>query len=185
MLRRFRHTRESFIPAGAVKVADKASDAVAYIYERAGVPYGMAFAGKAQKPALNFRFRTIADRERRISEFFAGRRASLASKAERRANRKRLALKVGDVLYTSWGYDQTNVEFFEVTAMVGASMVELRELAQEREQTGAMQGTCTPKVGVYVGDAMRRRIGESGVTVDDCRRAWPWDGRPRSWSSYA
>lgn len=34
-------------------------------------------------------------------------------------------LKVGDYLVNSWGYDQTNVDFFKVVSLVGKTMVEV------------------------------------------------------------
>lgn len=44
--------------------------------------------------------------------------------------------KVGDILYSSWGYDQTNVEFFKVVK-VSEFSVWIQELkAKVTEQTG-------------------------------------------------
>lgn len=40
----------------------------------------------------------------------------------------KFGVKVGDLFYTSWGYDQTNVEFFQVIALVGESSVRVREV---------------------------------------------------------
>ncbi len=34
-------------------------------------------------------------------------------------------LKVGDYLESSWGYDQTNVDFYKVVALVGKTMVSI------------------------------------------------------------
>lgn len=41
-------------------------------------------------------------------------------------------VKVGDVFYTSWGYDQTNVNFFQVIALKGKCSAIVREVALER-----------------------------------------------------
>lgn len=35
---------------------------------------------------------------------------------------------VGDIFHTSWGYDQTNNDFFQVVALVGESSVRIREV---------------------------------------------------------
>lgn len=40
-------------------------------------------------------------------------------------------VKVGDLFYTSWGYEQTNVNFFQVIALKGASSVLVREVYPE------------------------------------------------------
>lgn len=37
-------------------------------------------------------------------------------------------LKVGDVLISSWGYEQTNVDAFQVVALVGSSSVRVKEV---------------------------------------------------------
>lgn len=37
-------------------------------------------------------------------------------------------VKVGDLFHSSWGYDQTNVEFYQVIALVGETSVRVREV---------------------------------------------------------
>lgn len=37
-------------------------------------------------------------------------------------------VKVGDIFEASWGYEQTNVDFFQVVALVGASSVRVRQV---------------------------------------------------------
>lgn len=37
-------------------------------------------------------------------------------------------VKVGDIFHSSWGYDQTNNDYFQVVALVGASSVRVREV---------------------------------------------------------
>lgn len=37
-------------------------------------------------------------------------------------------VKVGDLFSSSWGYEQTNVDFFQVVALVGARSVRVREV---------------------------------------------------------
>src|SRR5262245_36808504 len=92
--------REFYVPKGAVKVADKTSDAVAYVYETAtGKPGAVVFHGKAQKPDAHHTFRTAERRAEYVAGFFAGRRESLERKAKARAERsKPHTLKVGDIL---------------------------------------------------------------------------------------
>ena len=34
-------------------------------------------------------------------------------------------IKVGDIFVSSWGYDQTNVDFYQVVKLVGKSTIEL------------------------------------------------------------
>jgi len=39
--------------------------------------------------------------------------------------------KAGDMLKMSWGYDQTNVDFFEVTRVIGKAMIEIRKVVSK------------------------------------------------------
>lgn len=40
----------------------------------------------------------------------------------------KFGVKVGDLFRASWGYDQTNVDFFQVIALVGETSVRVREV---------------------------------------------------------
>lgn len=43
----------------------------------------------------------------------------------------KLGVKVGDVFSMSWGYDQTNVDFFQVVKVCGENSVRVREVCPE------------------------------------------------------
>ena len=49
-------------------------------------------------------------------------------------------VKVGDLFYTSWGYEQTNVNFFQVIALVGSSSVRVREVYPEMIEEDEFSG---------------------------------------------
>lgn len=176
MQRKFWMNEKSrYIPQGAVKVSDKSSDAVAYLWTNSkGKPCAQVFYGKQSKPIWQFYFQSEENRQRRIREAFEGRRESLAIKAKRAEDRKNLVndYKVGDILNTCWGYDQTNREFFEVAAVSGKTLT-LRELRQTTIHDGglAFSGKCAPLPGDYIGEPIKRRIGQFGVKIDYCRIA--------------
>lgn len=46
------------------------------------------------------------------------------------------SFEIGDILYSSWGYEQTNVNFYQVTKKVGLKMVELREIHNKSTDIG-------------------------------------------------
>ena len=50
---------------------------------------------------------------------------------------------VGSILYCSWGYDQTNVDFYLVVARKG-DWLTLQPMNKKKTYTGHMSGTCTP-----------------------------------------
>jgi hypothetical protein len=118
--------------------------------------------------------------------------------AERRAKLAQPhGLTVGAVLVSSWGYDQTNVDFYEVTKVIGARTVEVREIAAEAVHTGDMTGRCVPVPGRYTSEPMRRLVGANGyVNVRQARFGHACELKPQivagvkvypsqSWSSYA
>lgn len=42
------------------------------------------------------------------------------------------SFKVGDLLFSSWGYEQTNVDFYQVVALKGRTMVTVKKCYPER-----------------------------------------------------
>lgn len=183
---RFKFDREFYIPKGATKISDKHSDAVAYLYpartpKNAGKVGAVIFFGKQAKPISNYIYRDEARRAEAVASAFKSRRETLAYKEERKS--KRVAwkhdYKIGDLFKTNWGYDQTNVEYFEVIEIKGKHLI-LREIAQEHVQTGFDQGKCVPLPGKYLnprfegddqGVPIRRLAQEGGVRICDVRWA--------------
>lgn len=177
--------KQRWIPPQSVKVTDKHSDAVAYLYEMRGDPCAVAYVGTRAKPEIFARFPSNERRERAIKDLFGTRQNVLAYKAERKAlESKPHGFQLGHILMSSWGYEQTNVDWYEVTKIISDRMVEIRPIAAVVDYTGDMSGTCAPRAGEYIGDAMRLRVSRGSVKVSSCARAFLWDGRPRNWSSY-
>ena len=163
----------------------------------------IGFAGRSSKPAFHFRFTSSERRVRYVSQWLEAQDAAAGRKAERRAEaRAKLAephaLKVGDVLTGSWGYDQTNIEWWEVVKLVGKRMVLIRALVCESVATGHLQGECVPLPGQYTdGPALRKKVGPDGsvklfdwgvwLRKEEPRKVAGISAgyRPRSWTSYA
>ncbi|MDR0576110.1 MAG: hypothetical protein LBI87_00860 [Candidatus Accumulibacter sp.] len=74
-------------------------------------------------------------------------------------------LNVGDVLMASWGYEQTNIDYYEVTRLVGRHSVEIREIARQSQGTHWLQGECVPVKGRYVGEPIIKRVRSDGLSV--------------------
>ena len=82
----------------------------------------------------------------------------LARKAERRAERRAMkqnghGINVGDCLVASWGYDQTNVDFFQVVR-VSASSVWFRAICGEAVEgsEGFMSNRVRPVKDAWVSE---------------------------------
>ena len=145
--------RARMIPKGAERDArsGEAGEAFSYRSETLGHLYAIGFWGSAGNPTFHFRFRTEEQRENHLAKFFAGIQSHAHSVAERRDSAKafRHDVKVGDIFRASWGYDQTNIDYYEVVALIGQCYAEVREIDQEAEETGFMQGKCVPTPGKW------------------------------------
>lgn len=95
------------------------------------------------------------------------------------------AVQVGDVFYSSWGYDQTNVDWYEVVGRTKAS-VRLRKIGAKRVELGSGHDRVMPAVGQYLSDAepkikrLRAWWSYGSVTVSLNWRSYAdlylWDG---------
>lgn len=118
----------------------------------------MAFGGKRNKPDWHFRFQDETRLNAKIADTLQGYMDWQDRKAKYKAERnKPHNVKVGDIFRCSWGYDQTNIDFFECTKVIGA-MIEVRPISQMSEENGFMSGECVPCQGSYKGDPMRKKV---------------------------
>ncbi|MCG3776108.1 MAG: hypothetical protein JW395_2957 [Nitrospira sp.] len=94
------------------------------------------------------------------------------------------APKVGDILYSLWGYDQTNIDFYEVRRVMG-SMIVIQKLGGKIVKYGPQTNYVVPVKGQYKGAPLRRRFDPRwdgkgyGVRVESSIRASLWDGTPK------
>ena len=187
---RFRLNRESYIPKGhgVTKIAAKDSDATVYIYQRVGVPYATGFrSSKTTKPDFQYRFKDEAQREKYVSNFLKNCREYAELKEERRSKRKAVerSLQVGDILYASWGYEQTNIDFYQIIALKGKSSVVLCKIAQINvEATGPMSEKVIAEKDSFVGEPFTKRDLGGTVKIESYAWASKWDGRALYQSHY-
>jgi hypothetical protein len=106
---------------------------------------------------------------------------------------------VGDILYSSWGYDQTNIEFFKVVKVsdysvwiqqVGSQITEITGWAHEKvipTDSSEYQVRIWEKPGEYETKTypIKRHKIQSwsegyGVNLNSFSSAWIWDGKPKS-----
>lgn len=151
-------------PAGSTRTDTEHGTVYLYMTGAKGAPPKFAvliYAGKARNPTHHYTFRTAEARDKYIAEWSESRAKRADMMASRKAERDNFAhsLKVGDMLKTLWGYDQTNVEFFEVVAVHGKHVV-VREVEQmsESDGYGYMSGRCAPVPGSYIGEPIRKKV---------------------------
>lgn len=84
-------------------------------------PRAIFFTGKQSKSTWHYRFPDIEQMKKKINESISNLMSWEDTKAERKENRKKdiSEIKVGDLFVCSWGYDQTNVDFYQVVDVKG------------------------------------------------------------------
>jgi hypothetical protein len=97
-------------------------------------------------------------------------------------------MQVNDILYSTWGYEQTNVDFYKVVK-VQNGWATLQSLKSRHEDTPQwMTYRATPGEPTNA-KPFRRKIKNYGsgdwVGLTTYSHASEWDGQPISGSSYA
>lgn len=142
---------------------------------------------RAQRPDFNFSFRTRARAETYAMEYLAGQQQSDAARTARqiadkaRRSSEMSALYVGAILYRSWGYDQTNVDFYEVIekpSLSSAVIAEISAASVPGSDHGGMSDNVIPVKGSFGENPTKKTIRSLGQLS-------LWDGRPKYRSWYA
>ena len=167
----------------------KGTDLQIWVYELAGSPYGIAFSGRANKPLWHFKFKNEAQLRKKIDETIEISKAHLDSKNKAREERKNAQhhLEVGDFFYSSWGYDQTNIDFYQVTEVKG-KQVTIREVGKREVSQSQTSVSVVPMKDNFTGPSMKKipqvRGSSVYVKVRSSGYAYLWDGRPRSETAF-
>jgi len=110
-------------------------------------------------------------------------------------------IKIGDIFYASWGYDQTNIDFVQVIGISPSGKTAICKRATEKivSHEDAMAETIVP--GDLIGSSFRLKIGQINSpdssrhgeiqlrgSLPDMPRSvmsfWKWDGKPLFQSHY-
>ena len=116
-------------------------------------------AGKSAKPSFYYLFKNEANAEKHCREWLESQKKWQTIKDTERAEKqaKRATLKasdhwaVGDVAYTSWGYDQTNVEYFQVVRLLPKSVIVRQVAVNSSDFGGPTGGKIAPRRYEFIG----------------------------------
>lgn len=194
-----RNPKTRFIPTGSKEKTYKAIPGVVVHLCKDGVS-AIGYSGKSNRPDFYFKFPSLSRRNEYVAEYFDKKKKELKERQERSklAATFKHNLKVGDIVYDSWGYDQTNIDFYEVVAVPSGKSVKIRKIKQTtiEHSPGAMSGSTSPVPGDFVKDEpeMLKRVkpGHNGrLLIGSCRgilssgQCYPWEGKPMGCSWYA
>jgi hypothetical protein len=157
-----------------------------------GVCYGIGYRGKAWKWAWYHRFCSQCAALTWAERWFDGLSSSEFAKQARReqAKAKRAeghGFKVGDIVLNTWGYEQTNADFYQVVRVTAKTVV-VRHVESEAEPTGDMTTREQPVIDKFDGPEKRKRPylwdGKPHLPMHSYSGCELWDGRAVHTSSY-
>ena len=108
-------------------------------------PVGLCYTKKSKKPKWHYRFKDYLQFETTIKKTIDGHNDHKKEVEDRR--KKRFAphsLKVNDILYCSWGYDQTNIDFYKVTQLIGKNKIEVVKCKNKITGSGCQSDYVVP-----------------------------------------
>tara|TARA_R100001530_G_scaffold28301_1_gene22389 strand:- start:1253 stop:1828 length:576 start_codon:yes stop_codon:yes gene_type:complete len=181
--------RSFYIPKNSKEI--KNGDAVAYTYSMDGNPVAMGFYGKTKKPVFHYRFKSPERMQEYIDKFFSDRKEHFVRKAEAKAKRESAGqemannAKVGDIYYSSWGYDQTNIDFYQIVAKKGKMSFMLQKIGSMiSRHTDWGVDYVMPNPKHTKGEPMLKRMTEYGFNLNSYSSAVPWGGEEKSETSF-
>jgi hypothetical protein len=157
---------ERFIPQGYDLTIDHKELGIT-VYTRDGETLGgLCFVGKAIKPTWFYRFKSVEQRNKEIEQTFARVQAKVDRKASDKAKKDDAMANhgviAGDVFRCSWGYDQTNIDYYEVISVTGKTATICR-IGCMSEDTGWLQGESVPQLGAFIGKPYKKLIQKRSV----------------------
>jgi hypothetical protein len=162
-------------------------------------PVVKMWKGKQTKPFSNFYYsKGVANAEASIAKEKNYADARQGRKDDEKREREILktlkpTLAVGDILVSSYGYDQTNKDFFQIVSVKGKTAL-VQEIGQHVEEDGYMSGRAMPNSSSKKGKPFKKLIclrsydgtnAIESIKISECQRAYLWDGKPEYVSWYA
>jgi len=173
--------KERYIPEGYVSLTiENPEDVVVYTNNTNGKFSAICFAGKAVNPTWYYLFRSEEAMLAQVAKTVNNRIARAAEVAKYKA--ERLAptnLKEGDILYCSWGYDQTQVDFYKVKEVVGNNRIKIVPMTAivAKQSTGADYMVAGEEKGTPMLKVANGR--QNSVKITSFSNAYLWDGQPK------
>jgi len=198
MTREFYIPRESSYRQNVERQVYEAEGVEVYRYDNSqGKPAAAMFGGKRAKPDKEFYYQSEEAREAAIESYLEGQRFRKESMDKARAERNAAGrgLEVGDYLSCSWGYDQTNVNYYKVVSLVGKKMVEIVPVVSVRESSAPPCDMVSPSDELAEYDVLLgmdrgkvrpvKKVAKNGsVSLNDHQSASKCSGEPQYETSF-
>ena len=148
----------------------------------------IGYHGRKKKANFHFRFQSKDRMKQYLDEWIDGRKRAAEQVKQRKLDAKKAnEFQVGDILYNSWGWEQTNIDFYQVVKRTDAS-IWIRPIAYKLSSHGAgyMSGNKVALKDQFTSEEITRKAVRFGNGCNfDYGWGRKWDGRPVSCSWYA
>lgn len=142
---------------------------------------------RGYKPTFHYKFKSLAEMHNFINE----RKTRILIQVEnekrylKEGKQAKEKIQPGTILYSSWGYEQTNIDYYIVLSRKN-DFVNIVEISKKREYNGADQGTCMPDKSKEIGEIFRKKITQHGtINLNSYSSCSAWDGTKNHFTSYA
>ena len=144
---------------------------------------------KSIKPSYYYAFRTDAERKEFEADrkHWADRREADDQRRMNEYTEKKKGFQVGSILYCSWGYEQTNIDWYIVLERKNDYIL-IQEIGTKKTYDNNYndRGSCLPDATIRIGDPFKKKITKyASVELASYKYCTLWNGQSKSWSSYA
>jgi hypothetical protein len=162
-------TTQRYIPEGYTLSWDDQDLGIQIYYKESPRIGGLCFVGRAVNPTWHYIFKNAEQRQAEVTKTFEWVHAHAERKAARKAEKAKAGVnhgvEVGDVFRSSWGYDQTNIDYYEVISISGKTAT-FCAISQLIEETAYLQGDCVPVQGSFIGKPFKKLIQKDSETSE-------------------
>jgi len=143
----------------------------------------MCHSNKTKKPIWHYRFQDINQMRLRIEQTIKQR---IEHKKEVINKRERVkqphTFKVGDFICCSWGYDQTNIDFYMITEIVSDRSVRLAKVKSKVYESEETYDLVVP-TNEIIGKTQLKKVGRNTlneyVKFSSFEYGFKWSGQPK------
>lgn len=146
---------------------------------------------RKEKCLWYYRFNSELEREAHVNKEIESLEKRVAEKITFKESKKNLInpFKVGEIFYNSWGYEQTNIDFYQIVE-AAAKSVKIRPIGKSNEgECGFMSNYVAPVKDLFIGEPETKilQMLKSGEVYIKSRHGWisKWDREKITESHYA
>lgn len=195
-------TTKRYIPDGYIKAVENLEFNI-QVFVNVPKLTALGFYGKAVKPAFHYRYRTPESLKESVSTWYKNLKTNLKEKSDRKALIKKANseldlekhFKIGTILYSCWGYDQTNIDWYQVKEIKGKKLL-LQRIQSKIVETSFMSGNSEPVKDSFIETEFYSLVHVNYIQSDGTPRFGfskfadyecisTWDGKSKSCSWYA